>query len=147
MFLNKIDSCQEFFSISDTKYEWKEKLKIKLHHIHLSQFNSKLSSQMVLHRVEGRGGIWGEIRETNKGEVGRRWFSYLFQCSLLLYKAGNMIGRIVDALSLIRLRMYSLFQKYRARSATCWLSYTKKKNRKKPKTRTLTQPINKQAVV
>lgn len=146
MFLNKIDSCQEFFSISDTNKIWK--VKIKLHHIHLSQFNSKLSSQMVLHRVEGRGGIWGEIRETNKGEVGRRWFSYLFQCSLLLYKAGNMIGRIVDALSLIRLRMYSLFQKYRARSATCWLSYTKKKkNRKKPKTRTLTQPINKQAVV
>lgn len=130
-----------------TKYKWKEKVKIKLHHIHLSQFNSKLSSQMVLYRVEGRGGIWGEIRETNKGEVGRRWFSYLFQCSLLLYKAGNMIGRIVDALSLIRLRMYSLFQKYRARSATCWLSYTKKKKIvKNPKQEHLrNQSISKQS--
>lgn len=79
--------------------------------------------------------------------VGRRWFSYLFQCSLLLYKAGNMIGRIVDALSLIRLRMYSLFQKYRARSATCWLSYTKKKKIvKNPKQEHLrNQSISKQS--
>lgn len=45
--------------------------------------------------------------------------AYLFQCSLLLYKAGKTMGRIVDALSLIKLKMYSLFQKYRALSATC----------------------------
>lgn len=45
--------------------------------------------------------------------------SYLFQCSLLLYRAGNMRGITLDTLSLIRLKMYSLFQKYSARSATC----------------------------
>lgn len=58
-----------------------------------------------------------------------------------------MIGRIVDALSLIRLRMYSLFQKYRARSATCWLSYTKKKKIvKNPKQEHLrNQSISKQS--
>lgn len=57
-----------------------------------------------------------------------------------------MIGRIVDALSLIRLRMYSLFQKYRARSATCWLSYTKKKKKKIVKNEHLrNQSISKQS--
>ena len=44
---------------------------------------------------------------------------YLFQCCWVLYKAGNMSGRTMPTLSEIRLRMYSLFQKYKARSATC----------------------------
>ena len=37
--------------------------------------------------------------------------AYLFQCSLLRYRAGNMMGTMVLALSLIKLTMYSLFQK------------------------------------
>ena len=36
--------------------------------------------------------------------------SYLFQCCLVLYKAGKVRGSIVLTLSLIKLRMYSLFQ-------------------------------------
>ena len=45
--------------------------------------------------------------------------SYLFQWCFVLYKEGNMRGNIMNTFSLIKLRMYSLFQKYRARSATC----------------------------
>ena len=46
--------------------------------------------------------------------------TYGFQCSLeILYRLPNIIGRILSMFSSIRLRMYSLFQKYSARSATC----------------------------
>lgn len=42
-----------------------------------------------------------------------------FQCSLeTLYRVPNTRGRMTWQFSSIRLRMYSLFQKYRARSAT-----------------------------
>lgn len=42
-----------------------------------------------------------------------------FQCSLeILYRLPNMIGRTLSTFSSTRLRMYSLFQKYRALSAT-----------------------------
>ena len=36
--------------------------------------------------------------------------TYLFQCCLVLYRAGNTMGSITLTLSLIRLSMYSLFQ-------------------------------------
>ena len=42
-----------------------------------------------------------------------------FQCSLLMrYRAGNIIGMITWLFSSIKLIMYSLFQKYKALSAT-----------------------------
>lgn len=45
--------------------------------------------------------------------------TYGFQCSLeILYKLPNIIGRILSMFSSIRLRIYSLFQKYKALSAT-----------------------------
>lgn len=48
-----------------------------------------------------------------------------FQCSLeILYRLPNIIGRILSMFSSMRLRMYSLFQKYRALSATCQNSDT-----------------------
>lgn len=44
---------------------------------------------------------------------------YLFQCPLeFSYNGANMIGRMTSTLSLMRLQKYSLFQKYKARSAT-----------------------------
>lgn len=50
----------------------------------------------------------------------RQWdVTYGFQCSLeILYKLPNIIGRILSMFSSIRLRIYSLFQKYKALSAT-----------------------------
>ena len=50
-----------------------------------------------------KGGRWN-----NSPEMPAR--AYLFQCCFVLYRAGNMMGRTVHTLSLIRLRMYSLFQ-------------------------------------
>lgn len=48
------------------------------------------------------------------------WSTHGFQCSLeILYRLPNIMGRILSMFSSMRLRMYSLFQKYRARSATC----------------------------
>lgn len=49
-----------------------------------------------------------------------KWnITYGFQCSLeILYKLPNIIGRILSMFSSIRLRIYSLFQKYKALSAT-----------------------------
>lgn len=45
--------------------------------------------------------------------------TYGFQCSLeILYKLANIIGRILSIFSSIKLRIYSLFQKYNALSAT-----------------------------
>lgn len=45
--------------------------------------------------------------------------TYGFQCSLeILYKLPNIIGRILSIFSSIKLRIYSLFQKYSALSAT-----------------------------
>lgn len=55
--------------------------------------------------------------------------TYWFQCSLeTRYRLLNMMGRILSMFSSIRLRMYSLFQKYSDRSATCTTqSFLKKK--------------------
>lgn len=54
------------------------------------------------------------------------WRTYGFQCSLeILYRLPNMMGRTLSMFSSMRLRMYSLFQKYSARSAT----YRDRKNK------------------
>ena len=46
--------------------------------------------------------------------------SYWFQWSFdILYKLLNIIGNTILEFSSIKLIMYSLFQKYNARSATC----------------------------
>lgn len=75
MFLNKIIPAKSFSAYRiQTKYEWKEKVKIKFHHIHLSQFNSKLSSQMVLHRVEGRGEFEERFEKQIKERLGEDGF-------------------------------------------------------------------------
>ena len=52
-------------------------------------------------------------RQVNQKGVKERWAAgaHLFQWVLeLRYSDGNMMGRILAALSLIRLMMYSLFQ-------------------------------------
>lgn len=57
--------------------------------------------------------------------------TYGFQCSLeILYRLPNMMGRTLSMFSSMRLRMYSLFQKYSARSATC--EHRDKTRRKTP---------------
>jgi len=45
--------------------------------------------------------------------------TYLFQCCFVRYSEANIIGKISVTFSLIKLSIYSLFQKYSARSATC----------------------------
>lgn len=51
--------------------------------------------------------------------VSSKSTTYLFQWPFeFSYNGANMIGRIISTLSLTRLQKYSLFQKYRARSAT-----------------------------
>ena len=61
------------------------------------------------------GSVCAELRGWRAGQTGEREeaerVTHLFQWVLeLRYSAGNMMGRILAALSLIRLMMYSLFQ-------------------------------------
>lgn len=58
-------------------------------------------------------------RQNSKNQKDKKKYTYWFQCSLeILYKLPNMIGRILSIFSSIKLRIYSLFQKYNALSAT-----------------------------
>ena len=62
---------------------------------------------------------WFRTLSNNWSAVQAVSSTYLFQCSLLWYRAGKTRGTSVVAFSLIRLIIQSLFQKYKALSATC----------------------------